>query len=217
MKNIIGIVVSLAYVIIIIALAKVFEKKEKEISRKFIHIMLGNWWFIAMYFFDNAIYASIAPIIFIIVNYISYKKNLIKVMERDNKEEQTLGTVYYAISLLIVVIVTYGILHKPELGIVPILAMAYGDGLAAVVSKKIKSKEYKIGEEKKTIAGSITMFIVSFIVTAIYLYCMNSGLWVLKAAIMSLVLMVVEAVSVEGSDNISIPLVSLIMLMVNNF
>ena len=51
MKNIIGIVLSYVFIAIIIVAAKFFEKAGKEASRKFIHIMLSNWWFLAMYFF----------------------------------------------------------------------------------------------------------------------------------------------------------------------
>ena len=45
--------VSFTYIALVIVSAKIFEKKGKEASRKFIHIMLGNWWIIAMIFFNN--------------------------------------------------------------------------------------------------------------------------------------------------------------------
>ena len=48
MSNLWGIIVSYLYIFVIIIFAKLFEKKGKEVSRKFIHIMLGNWWIIAM-------------------------------------------------------------------------------------------------------------------------------------------------------------------------
>ena len=105
MSNLFGIVISYIYIAIIIILAKCFEKLGKEASRKFIHIMLSNWWIIAMVFFDNVWVASILPAIFIVVNYLSYRFNLIKSMERDtDSNEKTLGTVYYAISLLVLTI-----------------------------------------------------------------------------------------------------------------
>lgn len=99
MSNLIGIIASYAFIIVVIIVAKLFEKIGKEASRKFIHIALCNWWFIAMYFFTNAVWASIVPLSFVIINYISYKKNIISVMERDNQDG--LGTVYYAISLFV--------------------------------------------------------------------------------------------------------------------
>ena len=58
--------------------AKIFEKWGKELSRKYIHIMLGNWWIIAMIFFNNVLFAAIGPAVFVIINYLSYKKDLIK-------------------------------------------------------------------------------------------------------------------------------------------
>ena len=116
--NWLGIVVSYLYIALVIIGAKIFEKKGREASRKFIHIMLGNWWFIAMYFFTNVWFAAFVPATFIIINYLSFKKNIIKVMERD--EQDGFGTVYYAVSLLILVIVSFGIYDMPSLGLIPI-------------------------------------------------------------------------------------------------
>ena len=108
--NWLGIIISYLYIGIIIAGAKLFEKRGEEASRKFIHIMLGNWWFIAMYFFTNVWFAIFVPITFVIINYVSYKQDLIKVMERKNQDG--LGTVYYAVSLFILAIVSFGIYQK---------------------------------------------------------------------------------------------------------
>ena len=110
MNNLFGIVVSIIYIGVVIASAKVFEKAGKEASRKFIHIMLSNWWIIAMIFFKDAIVASILPALFIVINYLSYKKGIISVMERDEGEEnkESMGTVYYAVSLFILTLITFG-------------------------------------------------------------------------------------------------------------
>ena len=56
--NWLGILVSYLYIALVIAGGKIFEKRGKEASRKFIHIMLGNWWFIAMYYFTNVWFAT---------------------------------------------------------------------------------------------------------------------------------------------------------------
>ena len=55
MNNLFGVIVSIIFIGMIIVSAKVFEKAGKEASRKYIHIMLSNWWVIAMIFFDNLI------------------------------------------------------------------------------------------------------------------------------------------------------------------
>ena len=212
-----GIIVSYLYVALVIMGGKIFEKRGKEASRKFIHIMLGNWWFIAMYFFTNVWFAAFVPATFIIINYMSYKKDLIKVMERENQDG--LGTVYFAIALLILVIVSFGIYKKPALGLVPFLVMAYGDGFAAVIGKKIKSKKYKLGETKKSFAGSLTMFVISTLLIAGYL-SFNLGTtfllgthWPVVAALAGFAITALEAVSGKGWDNITVPLATMALLL----
>ena len=70
MNNIFGILASIIFIAIVIISASFFEKAGKEASRKFIHIMLANWWFIAMMYFDNVFFAMLVPAIFILVNYL---------------------------------------------------------------------------------------------------------------------------------------------------
>lgn len=209
----VGIVVSYLYIGIIIVVAKQFEKMGKEASRKFIHIMLGNWWFIAMCFFTNVWSATLVPITFVVINYVSYKRDLIKVMERD--EQDGLGTVYYAIALLILAIISFGIYQKPILGLIPALVMAYGDGLAAVIGKIVKSKTYRVGETTKSIAGSITMFVISIMLIATYFIYKGTpvGQTIPMALIMSFAVTLIEAVSTKGIDNISVPISVLIMML----
>lgn len=215
--NWIGIIVSYVYIGLIIIGAKLFEKIGKEVSRKFIHIMLGNWWFIAMCFFTNVWFAMFVPITFVIINYISYKKDLIKVMERE--EQDGLGTVYYAIALLILVVVSFGIYDDPLLGLIPNLVMAYGDGFAAVFGKLIKSKKYKLSEAKKSFAGSLTMFIITFILITGYLAWKHgdifwqTGHWIMISVMMAFVATAIEAMSGKGIDNISVPVSVLVMLI----
>lgn len=212
MKNILGIVLSYVFIALIIVAAKFFEKAGKEASRKFIHIMLSNWWFLAMYFFDNVIFASIVPLSFVVINYISYKKNLISVMERDEKDKDGLGTVYYALSLFLISIFTFGIIKRPEIGLCSILIMGYGDGLAAIIGKSVKSLPYKIGKIKKTFAGSGTMLFISFFIVAIFLCGIQAEYWMLKSILLAISVTILEAVSIKGTDNITVPIFVCLLL-----
>lgn len=217
MNDFIGISVSYVYIVLVIIGAKIFKKKGKEASRKFIHIMLGNWWFIAMYYFTNVWFAAFVPATFVIINYISYKKDLIKVMERDVQDG--LGTVYYAISLLILVIVSFGVYKEPSLGLIPNLVMAYGDGLAGLLGRMIKSKRYKLSDTKKSVAGSITMFVISTLLIGGYLSYWHKEIfwstphWPLVAALIGFAITAIEAISEKGTDNITVPLGTLCMLL----
>ena len=215
--NFLGIIVSYLYIGLVIIGAKIFEKRGKEASRKFIHIMLGNWWIIAMYFFTNIWFAIFVPATFVVINYLSYKKDIIKVMERD--EQDGLGTVYYAIALLVLAIISFGIFKNPALGLVPTLVMAYGDGLAAVIGKKIKSKKYKLGETKKSFAGSLTMFIISTLLIGAYIaYNLGPTFWLgshwpVVACLAGFAITALEAISGKGWDNITVPVGTLALLI----
>ena len=217
MNNFIGILVSYVYIALVIIGAKIFKKKGKEASRKFIHIMLGNWWFIAMYYFTNVWFAAFVPATFVIINYISYKKDLIKVMEREVQDG--LGTVYYAISLLILVIVSFGVYKEPSLGLIPNLVMAYGDGLAGLLGRMIKSKRYKLSDTKKSVAGSITMFVISTLLIGGYLLYWHKEIfwstphWPLVAVLIGFAITAIEAISEKGTDNITVPLGTLCLLL----
>lgn len=210
MSNIIGIIVSVLFIGIIMAAGKLFEKAGKEASRKFIHIMLSNWWIIAIVFFDNMWSAALLPLVFVVINYISFKTNLIKVMERDEGTENkdSLGTVYYAISLLILALITFGPLKNPIIGLCGILVMGYGDGLAAVIGQAIKSKTFKIAGNTKSVAGCITMFAVTSIILSGFLYYYSAEYWAIKSIVVAGIMTLIEAVSIKGTDNITVPLLT---------
>lgn len=218
MNNIFGLIVSILYVGIILVSAKVFEKAGKEASRKYIHIMLSNWWIIAMAFFDNMFWAAAAPAIFVVVNYLSYKKGIIKVMERDANDDnkESLGTVYYALSLLILALITFGPLNNPAIGLCGILVMGYGDGLAAVIGQAVKSKEFVIAGNKKSIAGSLAMFCVTLIIFVGFLMYSNTDYIAIKSILVAVLMTIIEAVSIKGTDNLTVPLMTslLALLMV---
>ena len=214
MRNIYGLVISILYIGLVIGISGLFSKASKEASRKFIHIMLANWWIIAMIFFDNMWIAGILPALFIIINYASYKFDIIKSMERDDDsgEEKTLGTVFYAVSLLIEVILCFGFFKNTIIGLVGILVMGYGDGFAAIAGKSIKSKEFTILGGKKSLAGCSTMFIISLIIISCALAYFNIQFWYIKSIIIALVATIFEAISVKGTDNLTVPILTTLMV-----
>lgn len=210
MNNIFGIIVSLIFIGIIFVSAKLFEKAGKEASRKFIHIMLSNWWIIAMVFFDNVFAAALLPAFFIVINYASYKMDIIKVMERNEGEENkdSLGTVYYAVTLFILAIITFGPIDNPLIGLCGIAVMGYGDGLAAVIGQSVKSPEYKVGKNKKTLAGSLAMFCVTLMIMAGFLTYNNAEFVAIKSILVAVLMTIIEAVSIKGTDNLTVPLLT---------
>ncbi len=217
MNNLFGIIVSIIFIGMIIVSANVFEKAGKEATRKYIHIMLSNWWVIAMIFFDNMIWAAFVPALFVVINYLSYKKGIIKVMERDSKDKnkESLGTVYYALSLFILALITFGPLDEPAIGLCGIFVMGYGDGLAAVIGQAVKSKEFKIRGNTKSVAGSLAMFLVTLVIISAFLMYTGAEYILIKSILVAILMTIIEAISIKGTDNITVPLVtSLLALLI---
>lgn len=206
MQNLYGIILAYVYIGLLFGLSKLFEKKSKEASRKFIHITLAGYWIIAMFFFDNVICASIAPISFVIINTLSYKLNLIKSMERE--EQDGFGTIYFAIAVLILSIFTFGIINKPIVGLAGMFVMCFGDGFAAIFGKKFGKKKYTIGGTTKSYIGSLTILIISFgIIFAVFNY-LGTPYTIVKSILIAVIATILEAVSIKGTDNITVPLLT---------
>jgi len=219
MRNIFGLIVSFVFIAIVILSAKLFEKAGKEASRKYIHIVLSNWWIIAMVFFNSPYWAMIGPMVFVFVNYASYKFNLIKSMEREESERDGMGTVYYAITLLVLSIVFFGPLKQyktvwgPIIGLAGVAVMGYADALAAIIGRSVKSPSYKISTTTKTLAGSAAMGATTFIIISGFLaYCAIPN-WFFKAISIAIVDVVLEAISIRGTDNLTVPLATVGMLL----
>jgi len=208
MNNLLGIIISILFVFLIIGISTLLTRKnilKDEGSRKFIHIGVSNWWILAMIFFDNNIYASIVPALFIVLNYLSYRKNLFTAMERGGDKED-LGTVYYAISLFILSILTFKNINYAYIGALGILTMGYGDGLAAVIGKRYGRKKYKIFGSTKSLIGSLTMFVVTFIVSLIILSIYNPTNIIIYSFVLAVFATLLELFTPKGFDNLSVPL-----------
>lgn len=208
----VGLFASYAFVFAVIGMATLLDKLNilsDEGSRKFIHIGVANWWFIALWFFDQStvLFAIIPPASFILLNYLSYRFNLIASMERDTVSSHNLGTVWYAVSLLIVTGVAFSLGAGFRIaGAMAICIMGYGDGLSALMGKKINSRRLY---HNKTLAGTMTMFIVSLIIALIGFTLLQTsplGWVIIMALITAGVATLVELFTGKGIDNLTVPL-----------
>lgn len=209
MQNWIGIFVSFAFVFSVIFIAKFVERFGKEASRKTVHIAVSNWWILAMVFFDRPVWAAIVPACFVVLNYLSYRFQIFDAMERDEGQGKgDLGTVYYALSLLILAVLTFGEGKNPLIGAVGILLMGYGDGFAALLGKRFPKGKYKIFGSTKTMTGNVTMLTVSFVVLMIlFAVTGQSSVW-LPAIVIAALATGIEAVTPLGFDNLTVPLLA---------
>src|SRR6056297_1417755 len=159
MNEIAALLLSFGFVFALIGIATFllsFDFVSGEVSRKVIHIGVSNWWLIAMNFMEQAHIAVIGPISFIIINTISYKQHLFPAME-DDVPRDNLGTIYFPISLLVLVLLCFNGYLPLSAGAAGILVLGYGDGLAALVGAHFGRITLSFGpfHTKKTLLGSL--------------------------------------------------------------
>ena len=206
---------SYGLIALIIILSTLLNKKGvmgSEGSRKFIHIGVANWYFLALIFIEDPNdfwWLIIPPISFVVLNYISYKKQLISSMERDGKGN--MGTVYYPIALLVVLILSFRVFNNSYLGLMGVMIMGYGDGLAAVIGSKYGKKDIGNG---KTLLGVLTMFFVSLITATTIVMILDGIAYLWIGLIIALIATLIEYITPKGLDNLSVPIVSTLLYYV---
>ena len=215
-QNIEGEIISLLYILLIFLISIPFYKINQEHSRKVIHIMLGFFYFIALYYFTEWYFACFGPLLFIFVNYFSVKFNFIKLMLRNKKNKKgkilhDYGTVYYAFSLTVITIYSWKI-KKPEIGLCPFLSMAFGDGFACVFGSNIKSPYKIIFGAKKSLVGSFTMFFTCFLIYKIFFSYYEINYGIIKAIFLGIISTILEAFSPFSTDNLTVPIGNLVLI-----
>jgi phytol kinase len=216
MLNWIGLATEFAFVFLLIGIAQLLWRRgwiDSVLSRKIIHIGVSHWWLLAMYFHDGVGFAAVGPVVFIALNYYSYRTNLFSAME-GHTARGNLGTVYFPVSLLVLVLLSYaGPIPRFVAGI-GVLTMGWGDGLASLLGRRIHSPVINVSGGRKSLAGTLTMLCASALVVALFTYFAHPSragglaLVVVPALITAAAATLIELLTPRGLDNLSVPLVT---------
>ena len=179
-----------------------------EVARKIVHIGVSNWFIIYAHVFESDLWPIIGLASFAVINAVmNVSGGLAKLMAQESTKRNW-GLVQYPISIILLILIKMAGFGDLAAFGCAVLGMGYGDGLASLVGRHVKSpKLWK--DSKKTVAGSVTMATVTFIVVLIIKSTYgNAGTEtvLLSAAVCSVAATLVEAVTPFGLDNISVPL-----------
>lgn len=210
--NWIGLAVSFGFVFAVLGIAQVLLDRKlvsATVSRKIVHISVAHWWFLAMAFFSRWEFAIVGPVVFIVLNYASYRKKIFTAMEAASGGN--LGTVFFPIALLAAVVASWaGPLPKWVAGM-GILIMGWGDGLAALLGENLASRHFTIFGSTKSILGTVAMFAASLAVVSVFVLALGPGptpqAWIAIGST-ALVATAIELVTPWGVDNLTVPLLT---------
>ena len=194
------------YLFLIFSVSVVFKKfndDSKEIVRKIIHIGIGPLIPIAQFLKIDQNSALIFTGIVSLIVLINYTYKLFPTIE--DVERKSYGTIFYCLSLFILIWLFWD--KDPYALITGFFVMTFGDGLAGLIGKSFNSKNWTIFKQKKSLFGTLTMFLISLIVVCSTGYYQQNSLN-LNYLTIAFFATFLEQFSILGIDNFIVPISS---------
>ena len=198
---------------------------ESHLSRKLIHIGTGPLFVLCWLLFPDVWYAkwlaAVVPFL-ITVQFLFIGLGLIKdeasvkAMSRTGDPKEILrGPLFYGIMFVVLTIVFW---RDSPTGIVALMMLCGGDGIADLIGRAIKSPKLSWSKEKST-AGMISVFAGGWLLASIIIYIyVRAGVfaspfisYLLPITLIALAGALVESLYFKDIDNVTITLVSVLI------
>eukprot|EP00250_Pteridium_aquilinum_P017325 c23573_g1_i1 orf=232-1221(-) len=200
---------------------------EQKLSRKLVHISTGILYALLWPVFSTSLWSRYFALAIPFANAIKllvYGLGIVKdeavvnsISRSGSSRELLSGPLYY---VMVLSICTAFFWRDSPVGMVVLAIMCGGDGIADIIGRRLGSIKLPYNSSKSW-AGSISMFLFSFVLSISFLYYYSSlGFYHLDwssavqiVALISLVATIVESlpVSTHLDDNMSVPLVSVLL------
>ncbi len=181
-----------------------------EWPRKLVHLGGGIVCIFIPYYLHSAITVFILAFLLSSLFYFGRKASFLKSL--NSVERRTRGSEYYPIAIFIVYLLAY---DKPWLYVCAVLVLAMADAAAALVGSQYGKYRFVVENETKSLEGSLIFLIIAFITIETPLLLLTqlpNSVIVLSAMLVAMIVTLLEAISLEGLDNLVIPLAVAIIL-----
>ena len=182
----------------------------QDVSRKIVHMWAGGlviFWFLYTTQWGEYIFL-VTPAIWILILAITVLTKdendpAVKSMTRTgNPHELLLGVMFFPLMLIIMTFLAY----RTFPGVVAIVSVGFGDGIAPVVGKYFGKHKYKLLGREKSIEGSIGVFMATWVGSIIFGLIFFHNPYVILTLIAAIVATVLEAISPSDVDNFIVPI-----------
>jgi phytol kinase len=223
--NLVLLILCYFYIVTVIVIAvRIDHKFPKNLKRKFLHIMIGNFVYVIPFFTFTTFPANFPFFVaspFIMLTLLASPasplnfKNKISGLADITTGGHQFGLVFYAISYTIL---AFFFSAKPYVIIAGILPMAFGDAAASIVGQKIGHHQFNISS-KKSIEGTTAMFTVTFVSMTLslllfsYLCPFSTSILLLASLGVAALATAIEALTPKGLDNLTVPLISALVFL----
>jgi phytol kinase len=198
---------------------------ESHLSRKLIHIFTGPLFVLCWLFFPDLWYsrwlAALVPfaitVQFALIGLgIMKDEASVKAMSRSGDRREILrGPLFYGIIFVVMTLVYW---KTSPIGMVALMLMCGGDGLADIMGRGIKSPKLP-WSKGKSVAGSLGMLLGGWVLAAfiVWIFVLAGvlaspfGGYLLPITIIALVGTLVESLPLKDVDNITVILVAVLL------
>ncbi len=185
---------------------KVFLNVNPEWTRKIVHIGAGFISFFIPYFFKPLLIVLLGFLFLLFFILTFYLKKLKSV---HGIKRKTWGAFLYPVSLAFIYPFTY---NPPYLFQIPVLVLALSDAFAGISGILLGKKEFLIYGYKRTLEGSFSFLLTTFLILFGFKLAVNIPLSYLHIILLSFILTFVEFFSIYGFDNFTIPVFTALIL-----
>jgi len=196
--------------LVIAELWRRFGSPNPEHTRKLVHLGGG----IACLFFPFlvrspwVVLALSLPLtlLFVTGSRFGFLKSLHGVARRSR------GAEYYPLSVFLVFLMTPG---RPWLYLSAVLVLAVADAFAALIGSRYGVVRYEVEDEQKSLEGSLVFLVIAFLAVhlpVLLLTDLPRPVCVLAALLVAALVTGFEAISLEGADNLFVPLAVVVIL-----
>lgn len=129
-------------------------------------------------------------------------------------ERRSQGGIYYPIAIYLVFLLAA---DRPVFYLVSLLVLMVSDTLAALLGTEYGRQFYSVEADRRSLEGSAAFFLTTFLAVHLPLLLLTEtgrGASVLIAAQIALTVTIFEGISVEGSDNLVVPLTTYFLLSI---
>lgn len=211
----IGMLVLFCLFMTVIAIVELWTRRFKppaELSRKAVHITGGLGCLLFPFLIGSPWVVCILSLMFSLIFFVGQKSGwLLSLSSVDRKSK---GSEYYPFAISFIFYISQGRLW---LYFTSVLILTVSDAAAALIGKKFGKIKYTVvNDEKKSLEGSLVFFLITWAITTALLSALiplpliQS---VLCAFIVAVLLTGIEAVSVGGTDNIFVPVLTCYVLL----
>jgi uncharacterized protein (TIGR00297 family) len=200
-----GFSIILSFLLFSEALGKKYQISSAT-TRKFIHITTGLFICGVAYQINSNFPLLIFASLYIFIDLWAIQHHKFKSIHPDKK---SLGTMFYAVTVFLLALIFWN--EKKPLFIITNMIMIVPDAMAAILGSRYANSFFKPLGEKKSLIGAATMFILTVLLVStltMFFYDLSLVPAMSIGFISGAIATAAELLSIRGSDNLSVPMLS---------